>query len=163
EWITYYQRNRAWQQNQQISPPVAVQPNSTPQRHQKMRPQEIAQLQHANAPKLDPLISNAIWFSPNLPFGTLFDLSNRGAEHAFSRPGEVEASMAMAPHNSAVISAYLRRTLKSKLTPEQTEAVFGELSGYDVSAMKLVADAFRSDPVKYAEKFGALCWFEPDR
>ena len=163
EWISYYQRDRARQVSQRLSPPPVS--NSSPVRQRKMRPQEWEQQRVANAPKIDPLIKIGSWFAPILPFGTLFDLSNRGGDGALvnSTIAEIETAKAMAPSNCAVISAHLRRTTNYKATPEQTEAAFSVLTGYDIWAMKLVADAFYFDPVRYAEKLGALCWFEPDR
>jgi len=105
------------------------------------------------------------WFIPRLPFGTLFDFYNRGGRDGFvvATPVEIETLEAMAPSNRALIWARLNRMTNPKPTSEQTEAAFSALSGYDVSAMQLVANAFKGDPKKYAEKFGALCWFQPDR
>jgi hypothetical protein len=160
EWITYNLWSRARQAQIQLWPPGPIAQSSPVHRQRKMRPEEMEQLRRANAPKQDPLFANGNWWSPGVPFGTLFDLSHRGG--TFSQPGEIEAAMTMAPHNREVILAHLTRTTKSRPTPEHTEAAFSGLSGYDLSAMKRIAEAFMWDPKKYAQKFTAVCSFDPN-
>ena len=162
EWITYYQWSKVWEENLQLFPPVAMNRNPPNGRHQKMRPQALEQQRGATKP--DPLLATGNWFFERLLPGTLFDLSNRGGRDALLVSTlDIEALKAMAPSNSAVIYSHLMRTTNFKPTPEQTDAAFSVLSGYDVGAMKLVANAFYADPARYAEKFAALCWFDPNR
>ena len=167
ESLTYRQWSDARLEQQRLFPqeqqPVQSQPDSSPHRRPKMQAQEMEQLRRSNAPKPDVLFTGGSWWAPGLPFGTLFDLSNRGGRGALSGPGEVEAAFKLAPHNREVISAHLTWATRPKPTPEQTEAAFSELTGYDISAMKIVAEAFIWDPARYAEKFGVLCRFDPDR
>ncbi len=165
EWITFAQWYNASTGSMRVNAPVRGQQQRqrqpSPTRLPKRRAADQAQIAKVNA---DPLFSMGNWFFPALPVGTLYDLASRSERGMpFSNLGVSEAAKALAPNNRTVLWAHVMQANNFKPTPQQTEAELGPLTGYDVAAMKLVANAFQSDPKKYAEKYAAVCSVEPDR
>ena len=118
----------------------------------------------ANPVELKSLAPMLGWFGPAFPRGTAYDSRSReGQGQLMSRPREeLEALKQIAPYDPSVLRAHLRRTTNSHPTREQTIAQFNELSGYNVWAMQMIADAVVDDPVHYQRVYGLICRYRPD-
>lgn len=162
QWVTFEHWQCARSEMMRIDKPFSNAPGSTaPRRSAKQRPTP----RPTSVPKIDPLFTSDHWFFPPMPVGTLYDLSNRSGRSGMSGVNavDIEAAKAMAPSNVTILQQHLLKTTNFKPTPDQTEAQFDRVSGYNVRAMKLVSSAVIADPVRYARVYGALCWFDPDR
>jgi len=105
------------------------------------------------------------FFHPLLPKGTAYDLHNRASNQYLMGLSDtaLDELKATAPYYPPVVWEDLQRKTKHQAKPDQIISAFNELSGYNVWAMEVIANAVRDDPGRYAGVYNVICRFEPDK
>jgi tetratricopeptide (TPR) repeat protein len=114
--------------------------------------------------KAAPLLQSFVWFQPIFPFGTFYDLTYR-AENGLSglSQAQLDQAKSIAPYNNRVIYRHMLRTWTPASTPEQMNAQFDAVIGYDVWAMEVVANGSLKDPDRYEAIFSRLSELNPNQ
>jgi len=132
------------------------------------RPQDInSNLWHRilqispNASEL-PVVTS--WFIPRFLFGTAFDYEYRNFE---SDPDPSMSDMDMLKSESPYSPAVLRTWAGTKyphdsFTSAQIAEAYGVVGEFAVTPMLVIANASKSDPVKYAELMEKVAAYKPD-
>jgi hypothetical protein len=109
------------------------------------------------------IVNMQSWFEMSLLPGTLYDLDHREDRMLNTGIPEIEHLKQLAPYNSQLLFTHLSRATKFHPTAEETLAQFNELSGYDVCAMRIVADSIKDQPDRYEQVFERICEVDPNR
>jgi hypothetical protein len=152
EWVTFQRWSEAYAGTLD-SIPTTVRP--------RRLPKGLTSLQAQKARQDDPLFNFSSWFYPRLPEGTLFDFKHR-KDHSALSLRELETAKTIAPSNKDILWEHLSRSTNYRPTAEQTIAEFNDLSGYDVWAMKTIANSVKEFPDRYERVYNLVCRFEPD-
>ncbi|HSI15037.1 MAG TPA: PDZ domain-containing protein [Chthoniobacter sp.] len=104
------------------------------------------------------------WFTPLLPFGTTYHFEQRSS--GFVLPSGKDPwwtkLVEMAPYDYRVTFGQVWKTYGDHPPADVAEAAYKNIVGYQIGAMRKVADAQKSNPAKYAEATQRVCELDPD-